>query len=143
MQQLNVHVSDRTQRAFRRRAIRHYRNNKEYCEGMRLRRVSGEFHIEAYVPLKIDHADKCGVDINDDSFQAFKEQCLAEGYEWGTIHTHITCDTAPSTPDLAGAIEEGETLIGVMEIETRKGRAWSRIDYWSPQVPARVTLIRE
>jgi len=140
---LDVHVSDKAQRAFRRRAIRHFRDNKEYAEGMKLRRSVGAFHIEAYVPLLIDKADDSSVIINDAAFQAFKKQCTDEGFEYGSIHTHITCDTAPSTSDLAESSKEGESLIGVMEIETRKKRAWSRTDYWIPQIPAHVNVIKE
>jgi proteasome lid subunit RPN8/RPN11 len=139
----DVHVSDKAQRAFRRRAIRHFRNNKEYCEGMKLRRSVGEFHIEAYVPLPIDQADDSGVTLNDAAFQEFKKQCTDEGFDYGSIHTHITCDTAPSTPDLVESLKEGEALIGIMEIETRKKRVWSKIDYWIPQMPCEVNIIKE
>lgn len=154
MKALDVHVAASMQRAFRRRAIRHFLKTKEYAEGMKIRRSVGEFHVEAYVKIKIEEADDTGVTFDRDDFERFKKECQDEGYEFGTIHTHIISDTAPSAFDLVGASEEGEILIGVMEIDRRKladvdkaagkkGRIYSKIDYWIPQIPCNVNTLKE
>jgi hypothetical protein len=108
-----------------------------------MRRAAGDFHIERYVPIRLDRVGDRTVTVNNIAYREFKDRCRDEGFEYGTIHTHIVCDSAPTTPDLVGADERGESLIGVMEIEKRKERAWSRIDFWLPATPCRVNLIKE
>lgn len=144
MKALDIYVDDKQQQAFRRRAIRAFHRNQEYVEAVFIRRGLGEFHVERFVPLQIIEATPDGVTYDEEHAAALRNEAKAAGLEFGTIHTHITNDSAPSKVDHLGGVKEGEALVGVCEIERSKtGRAKvMTLDFWQPQLPAKLHIIR-
>lgn len=142
MKALNVTVSKRAQQALNRRAIRRYKQNKEYMECMKLSRTSDGFKIEEYISVPIDSSDAENVVANDTAYQAIKKHMQVDGYEFGTIHTHIVSDTSPSKYDLEDGVAEGESLFGVISIEKVRGRIITQVDFWVPQLPATIHMVK-
>ena len=142
MKALNVTVSEKTQRDFTRRAVRRYHQDKEHMECMKLSRPADGFKIEEYIKVPIDSSDAENVVANDLAYQAIKNHMKVDGFEFGTIHSHIISDTSPSKFDMEDGVKEGESLFGVISIEKIKGKIVTHVDYWVPQPPALVHLIK-
>jgi len=146
MKALDVYVDAAQQARFRRRALRAFHKNQEYAEAIFIRRGLGEFHVERFVPLHITKADAYLVEYDDVHYAALKNEARAQGLEVGTIHTHVVLESgsAPSKHDHLDGVKEGEALVGVCEIEKKKHsrRARITIDFWQPQQPCKLNLIR-
>jgi Fe-S oxidoreductase len=144
VQALDIYVDDAQQRGFRRRAIRAFHKGQEYIEAVFIRRGLGEFHVERFVPLIITHAGRKIVNWDETQYNALKNEAKNLGLEFGTIHTHIVTDSAPSKYDHVESVAAGELLVGVCEIEkTKSGRAHIvTLDFWQPQLPAKLHVIR-
>lgn len=144
MTPLDIYVDDRQQRGFRRRAIRAFHRHQEYLEAVFVRRGVGEFHVERFVPIHILHADKTCVAYDEVHYNALKNEAHHLGLEFGTIHTHIREDSAPSKQDHTEGVRESEILVGVCEIEkTASGRARVvTLDFWQPQLPCRLNVVK-
>jgi hypothetical protein len=144
MKALDIYVDDTQQRRFRRRAIRAFHQNQEYVEAIFVRRGVGEFHVEQFRPLLITFANLKGVNYDDVQYNALRNEAKTLGFELGTIHTHIKCDSSPSTQDHTDGVKEGEVLVGICEIEkTKTGRAKVvTLDFWQPQLPCKLNIVR-
>ena len=111
-------------------------------ECMKLSRTADGFKIEEYIKVPIDSSDAENVVANDLAYQAIKNHMKVDGFEFGTIHSHIISDTSPSKFDMEDGVKEGESLFGVISIEKIKGKIVTHVDYWVPQPPALVHLIK-
>lgn len=138
----DVHISDSVQRGIRRRCARRY--PKEYGEAMFVRRGVGEFHIEKCVKISIDSADRTGLAFNELSYAAARNQARAEGLEFATFHSHPECDGGPSAFDHTEGCKEGEILMGIVEVwkDKKTGKIRTRLEFWQPQLPCKVNVIR-
>lgn len=143
---LDIYVDDRQQRAFRRRAIRAFHKDQEHVEAVFIRRGVGEFHVERFIPLTILSASKKEVQYDETHYKALRNEARNKGLEFGTIHTHIISDSSPSKHDHTEGVKEGETLVGVCEIEKTKGEhpraKVVTMDFWQPQQPCKLHLVR-
>ena len=143
---LDVYVDAKQQARFRRRALRAFHKNQEYAEAIFIRRGLGEFYVERFVPLHITKADTYIVEYDDVHCAALKNEAHILGLEFGTIHTHVVLESgsAPSKHDHTDGVKEGETLVGVCEIEqkTKGGRVRLTMDFWQPQLPAVLHVVK-
>jgi proteasome lid subunit RPN8/RPN11 len=141
MKQFDVHISNSLQRGIRRRCVRRYPN--EYGEAMFVRRSVGEFHIEKFIKIRLKGANSRELEWDELEYQAVKNQCTSEGFEFATIHSHPDSDSSPSTHDHKDGTE-GEVLIGIVGIKKDKktGKFRTYLDFWVPQLPCHINLIR-
>lgn len=143
-QPMNIFVDSDQQRAFRRRAVSAFHKNQEYMEAIFIRRGVGEFHVVKFIKLKLIKQGPEIVDSDDVQYNALKNEAKNLGLEFGTIHTHLYNDTAPSEWDHKEGLVEGEALVGVCSVWTdeQTGKTHSRIGFWQPQHPCALHVVK-
>ena len=141
MLSVDVYVDAAQQRAFRRRAIAAFKDNKEYMEVLFIRRAVGEFHIQEFRPVKVLSAGPYRLEPDPDDYQRLLDEAEYMGLEFGSLHTHIIGDASPSEADHQSGADYREALMGICYISEEKGKAKSRIEFWQPQRPAKLHII--
>ena len=139
----NVHIRKKDLAAFRRRVLYHYRKKPkhEYMEVIFVRKGVGEFHIESFHKIHMSKTSKYEVEYSDLVYLAFKNEAASLGLSMGTIHTHTICDSAASYHDHCSGVEAGDTLMGICAVESDGKRLSTKLDFWIPQLPCRITQI--
>jgi hypothetical protein len=146
MNSFEVHIRNKDLAAFRRRVLYHYRQKPkhEYMEFIFIRKGLGEFHIDSFHKIRLINTSPYVVEYDPLAFQALKNEAIAAGLGYGTIHTHTLYDTSPSVVDHCSGVEEGETLMGICEVDKpAKGKMKTKLDFWIPQLPCKVTQVRD
>lgn len=143
MRALDVFIRDKDRRGLIRRALlRYHKNKSEYMEGALVRVGIGQFHIEQLVKLKLTKADSGEVTYDDDDFNAKRAAAEANGLKLITIHSHVYRDSSCSREDHTTGVEYGEVLAGVIGIWDEKDHARTALDFWVPQLPAKVNIVK-
>jgi hypothetical protein len=140
----NVHIRKKDLAAFRRRVLYHWRKKPkhEYLEVIFVRKGVGEFHIESFHKLELTKTSPHTVEYRDLEYTALQNEAASLGFSMGTIHTHTICDSAASYHDHCSAVESGDTLMGICEVEEGDhGKMTTKLDFWIPQLPCRITQI--
>jgi hypothetical protein len=150
MRELDVFISDKDRRGFIRRALRFYhKDGSEHIEGAVVRMAVGQYHIERLVRLKIlrrgvDEDGFPSIEYCPHDFAAKKAAAEADGLKFITIHSHPNCDSSPSKCDHISGVKDGEILVGVLEVwEDDKKRIRTSLDFWIPQLPCKVNVLKE
>ena len=141
MQAMNIFVDATQQRTFKRRAVAAFHKNKEYMEAIFVRRGVGEFHVVKFIKLILLKQGPEIVDSDDVEYKALKNEAKNLGLEFGTVHTHLYNDSAPSEWDHKESV--GEALVGVCSVWTdeKTQKTHSRIDFWQPQLPCKLNVV--
>ena len=108
MLSVDVYVDAAQQRAFRRRAIAAFKDNKEYMEVLFIQRGVGNFHIKQFHRVTMTIQDDCHLDVDPVEYQALRNEAHNLGLEFGTVHTHISGDAAPSEVDWQSGADDRE-----------------------------------
>jgi hypothetical protein len=139
----NVHIRKKDLAAFRRRVLYHWRKKPqhEYIEAIFIRKGLGEFHIESFHKLRMTNTSPDIVEYSDLEYLALKNEAAGLGFGMGSIHTHTICDTAASYHDHCSGVEVGDTLMGIMSIEEDEDKLTTKLDFWVPQLPCKITQI--
>lgn len=143
MHQVDVYVDAKASRGFRRRAIAAFKQNKEYMEAIFVKRGVGEFHVVSFHKLILTKQGQSIVECDDTQYNALKNEAKLQGLEFGTVHSHVYGDTSPSEWDLRDSAKDGDVLCGVCFVwsDEKTGRTKSRIDFWQPQLPAKLHVV--
>jgi hypothetical protein len=143
MQQVDVYVDATQSRGFRRRAIAAFKRGKEYMEAVFIKRGVGEFHVVSFHKLILTKQGEGIVECEDTHYLALRNEAKAQGLEFGTIHSHVYGDSSPSVWDHEDSVKDGDALCGVCFVwkDDKTKRIRSRIDFWQPQLPAKLHLI--
>lgn len=144
--QFDVYIRKKDLAAFRKRVLYHFRRKPkhEYLEVIFIREGIGQFHIESFHKVHITKTSPRIVEIDEMHFLALKNEAKSLGLKYGTIHTHTISDSAPSAHDHCSGLEEGETLLGICEVdELKSGRMKTNLVFWIPQMPCRINQITD
>ena len=140
----NVHIRKKDLAAFRHRVLYHWRKKPkhEYMEVIFIRKGVGEFHIESFHKIKMTNTSPYIVEYSDLEYTALKNEAASHGLSVGSIHTHTVCDSAASYHDHCSGVEAGDTLMGICAVEKgEKDKMTTKLDFWIPQLPCRITQI--
>jgi hypothetical protein len=142
LKRITVEVDSKALRSFRRRAIAYAKLNKEYYEALAIVKRKDKYKIVEFKKIKLTKATAHVVEACEDELDVYKKDLKLRRKRYGSIHTHVNCESSPSLGDMHDGTHNKDYIFGICQVSKHKsGRYKTTIHFWQVQPPSEIIQV--